>query len=83
MKIMKASLLLLVGLSVAGATGCGKTADSATAAPPQLSAADRAKRDEMNRKAQVGAMSDQINRSSLTPEQKQQMLQQVKAPARK
>jgi hypothetical protein len=70
-------LLLVIAFSVTFGPGCMKSEQA------QLSAGDKQKMTEMSKQAEINFKSDQINRSNLPPEQKQRLLEQVRAGAEK
>jgi hypothetical protein len=75
-------LLIVFAVNIAFAAGCRKAAQETTAAP-ELSASDKAKMAKASRQAQIDFESAQINHSNLPPEQKQRLLEQVRASAGK
>jgi len=62
-------------------SGCGRQTEGTAAGPPPLSAAEQAKAAEQVRQAEISARTAQINRSGLPPDQKQRLLEQVRATA--
>ncbi len=70
-------LLLVIAFSVTFVLGCTKSEQT------QLSTGDKQKLTEVSRQAEMNFKSEQINHSKLPPEQKQRLLEQVRAGAGK
>lgn len=70
-------------IAAAGVAGCGRKTEGPAAGTPPLSAAEQAKAAEQARQAEINARIAQINRADMPPDQKQRMVEQVRATAGK